>query len=274
MGMTDIYGDDEEDSAGPEAAAQPSLHLHHDLLTDPNHEAVSDKDKDLNALLALHFPGISFPSFASPEQKKAVWLAVEHRRSFIAVLPAGDKGLICTLPALDSKEEVACRRPSYIIILSPSLLKDHVDHAKKLGIRYKQWSEKNRNVDSDTHRLVFLTIAAAGSTKFKEYLYLYLTLELYSLIDLGGLGIGMHMGSMPLVGFWTVQIPSSQVHRFMALTITLRCSTLNGFSSWKFFQSDFRPAFSDRLVFLLIPPSSVHLATNHISATSSSDTAL
>jgi hypothetical protein len=271
-----IYSDDEavEDSAGPEAD-QPPLHLHRDLLTHPTRdEAVSDSDEDLNALLALHFPLVSSPSFASPEQKKAVRLAVEQRHSFVAILPAGDIGLIYTLPALNSKEEAARRHPSYIIVSSPSLLKDHVDHARQIGIgRYKQWSDKNKKVDLDKHRLVFLTIATAGSTKFKEYVHLYLTPN-HCLIHLGRLGIGMHMGSMPLVGFWSVQTPSYRMHRFMAFTIMPQCSTLNGFSSWKLFHGDFRPAFSNRLVFLPIPTSSVHLATSHISATSSSRTTL
>ena len=273
MDMTDsIYVEDE---AGPEAA-QASLHLHHtNLLTDPttHEEAVSDSDKDLNALLALHSPHVSSPSFVSLEQKKAVRLAVEHRHSFVAVLPASDKGLIYTLPAFNSKDE-ASRHPSYIIVPSPSLLKDHVDHAKQLGIRYKQWSDKNIKVDPDKHRLVLLTTATAGSQKFKEYVYLFLTLTYYILINLGRLGIGLHMGSAPLVGFWTVQISSSQMHRFMAFTIWRRHSTLNGFSSWKLFPSDFRPAFLNRLVFPPIPTSSVHLAISHISAISSSQTAL
>jgi hypothetical protein len=206
-----------EDLAGPEAD-QTSLHLihHANLLTNPttHEEAVSDSDADLNALLTLHAPSASF---ASPEQKKAVRLAVEQCHSFVAVLPASDKGLVYTLPALNSKEE-AGRRPSYIIVPSPSLLKDHTDHARQLGIKCKQWSDKNRNVDPDRHRLVFLTTPSASSQKFKEYVYLFITLN-YILIDLGWLGIGLHMGSMPLVGFWMAQISSSQMHRFLAFMI-------------------------------------------------------
>ena len=212
-----------EDSAGPEAD-QTSLHpIHHaDLHTDSTThdlEAVSDSDVDLNALLALHSPDALSPSFTSPEQEKAVQLAVKHHHSFVAVLPASDRGLIYTLPAFNSKEE-AGRRLSYIIVSSSSLLKDHADRAKQLNIKCKQWSDKNRNVNPDRHRLVFVNTLSHGasSPKFKEYVYFFLTLN-YILIDLGWLGIGLNMGSMLLVGFWMAQISSSQMHRFTAFMI-------------------------------------------------------
>jgi hypothetical protein len=224
-------------------------------------------------LLTLHFSQVSSP-FKSPQHKEAVELAVElaveHCHSFISVLPAGrSQSLTYMLPALDQIEE---KGTSYIIAPRSANFNDQSKHVRRLGIKAKQWSAKNMKVSDE--RLVFCTIENASSIKFKGYvLSFHLPVKSYCLIDLVGLGIGRNMGRMLLVCSWLMQISSSQIHSFITFLIMI-CSTRKGFSSWKLFQSGYRPAFWNRPIFLPIPQSSVHLATSHISATSSSHIAL
>ena len=170
--MTDIYGDliDPEDSEATQHSAAPHLpallSIHHDRVTDPVPTAISDKY--LNKWLAQCFPQVPSPSFQSPEQKEAVQLAVERRRSFVAVLPAGEgQSLTYTLPALDDSK----KGPSYIIAPRSALIHTQAAHVRTINIRAKQWQEKNKKVDKES--LVFLTIASANSKHFKEYVFIF-----------------------------------------------------------------------------------------------------
>jgi len=167
--MTDIYGEPEMP-----IATQPSVaytrhafpSMRHDPLSASVPEAVSDDT--LNALLRLHFPAISNPTFKSPQQKEAVRLAVEHQRSFVAVLPTGGgKSLTYTLPAFNPKED---GYHSYIIVPSRALLEDQVDHARRLGISTKWWAATNRAINDE--RLIYTAMESAGSNAFKEQVFI------------------------------------------------------------------------------------------------------
>ena len=173
--MTDIYGDTEHLAESEDAqhfVPLPALSpLCHNLVTntDPAHKVVSDVT--LNAWLALYFPQDPSPSFKSLQQKEAVRLAAECCHSFVAVLPAGEsQSLTYTLPAFNQNEN---KGPSYIIAPRSAHLSDQSKQVRKLGIRAKQWSAKNMKVNEEC--LVFLTIENASSTKFKEYVYLFIS---------------------------------------------------------------------------------------------------
>ena len=165
--MTDIYGDPE-----PQQQTQPPVppprHIFPSMIHDPlsqeaTHEPVSEAT--LDALLRLHFPNIANPSFKSPEQKAAVRLALEHRHSFVAVLPTGGgKSLTFTLPAFNPKE---AGYHSYVAVPSRALLEDQVDKARGLGISTKWWSAQNKTIDLE--RLIFAAMESMGSKTFKEY---------------------------------------------------------------------------------------------------------
>lgn len=164
--MTDIYGD-------PEPLDQPPRHVFpsmiHDPLSQSTHEPISEAT--LDALLRLHFPDIPNPSFKSPQQKAAVRLALEHRHSFVAVLPTGGgKSLTFTLPAFNPKEE---GYHTYIAVPSRALLEDQVDKARKLGISTKWWSAQNKTIDLE--RLIFAAMESMVSKTFKEYVVFCLT---------------------------------------------------------------------------------------------------
>lgn len=177
--MTDIYGDPEQpiEPQRTQPLVPPPRHIFpsmmHDPLSQVTHEPVSDAT--LDALLKLHFPSIPNPSFKSPEQKAAVRLALEHRHSFVAVLPTGGgKSLTYTLPAFNPKEQ---GYHSYIAVPSRALLEDQVENAKRLGISTKWWSARNKAIELE--RLIFAAMESMGSKTFKEYVFIvYLGLRL------------------------------------------------------------------------------------------------
>jgi len=145
----------------------PSMH-HDPLASQSTHEPVSDAT--LDALLKLHFPHTPNPSFKSPQQKAAVRLSLEHRHSFVLVLPTGGgKSLTYTLPAFNPKEE---GYHSYVIVPSRALMEDQVENARKLGIDTKWWSANNRLIELE--RLIYAAMESAGSRTFKELGFLSL----------------------------------------------------------------------------------------------------
>ena len=152
---TDIYGltRDHPDADQSQFEDQPLV----------GHQGVAQNM--LDALLHLHFPHIPNPTFKSPQQEKAVRLAVEGQDSFVAVLPTGGgKSLTYTLPAFNPKEK---NYRSYIIIPNRALLTDQMERANALGLCAQWWTASKPRVADET-QLVFLAMESATSLTFKK----------------------------------------------------------------------------------------------------------
>jgi hypothetical protein len=170
--MTDIYGRTRDDpDANPEDFKDDSLPV---AIPEPSLPApVDESSKDiLDALLHLHFPLHSAPTFKSSQQAQAARLAVERQHSFVAVLPTGGgKSITYTLPAFNPKE---AGYRSYIIVPNRALLEDQIKRSRDIGLETTWWTAKRSHVDDDT-QLVFLAMESATSPSFKRYaLFSYL----------------------------------------------------------------------------------------------------
>lgn len=124
-------------------------------------------DDDLRAccegLLYEHYPDVECPQFRSPQQLEAVALAIERKRSFVAVLPTGSgKSLIFTLPPF---RETTLR--TYVIIPNRSLLDDQLARAAALGLTVDTWSASKKKLKK-TARLIFLAMESAVTNAFNE----------------------------------------------------------------------------------------------------------
>jgi len=125
-------------------------------------------DEVLDALFRKHFPDTASPAFKSPQQREAVRLAVEGKRSFVAVLPTGgEKSLTFTLPAFNPKE---AGFQSFIIVPNHALLDDHIERSERLGLNVSWWTAKNKEIKKED-QLVFLAMESAASESFKKYVF-------------------------------------------------------------------------------------------------------
>lgn len=115
-------------------------------------------------LLRQHFPGMDPPAqFKSQEQQEAVYIALQCKINFAAVLRTGDgKSLCFTLPPFNEPGFL-----TFVVIPNKALLTDQIAKAEKAKLKCQRWTSAHQNIDLDT-QLVFFALESIISAAFKR----------------------------------------------------------------------------------------------------------
>ncbi|KAF4617822.1 hypothetical protein D9613_006450 [Agrocybe pediades] len=120
-------------------------------------------------LLKQHFPNIPNPVFKSPEQERAVQLALSRQINFVAVLPTGGgKSLLFTLPPLIERPQNQAPLRTIVVVPSRALLTDHLNRAKSIGIPAVQWTSTSRPPAAE-NQIIFVALETATGHGFMSY---------------------------------------------------------------------------------------------------------
>jgi len=129
---------------------------------EPETEPTEETKQYLLHLLAQHFPDEAEPSFKSPQQLRAVELAVARTENFVLIMPTGSgKSLVFTLPPFN---EPTFR--TYVIVPNKALLHDHIERCRRIGLPSFHWRAHNKGIPDDT-QIVFLALETATSETFR-----------------------------------------------------------------------------------------------------------